>query len=402
MCAFVPACVFALVWSVSYFGFSHDPALNSTVRVSGNMLIDGSGQAIRLLGVNMTETDDMCTADTGLSWGSDGAVAKAIASWDANSVRIYLNEDCWLGINGVSAQYSGVAYQAAIEGLVAALNQDGIVAILDLQWSAPGAYVATGQSQMPDADHSVSFWSQVAKAFASDPSVIFDLFNEPALGGTDPTSADWFCWLNGCDATYTSSGGSQVVYATAGMQQLVNTVRATGATQPIMVPGLNWAGDPCGVYDTGGNGGSCAWLAYEPSDPLHQLVVSFHTYNWTSCRTLSCWNTDVAPLAAKVPVVTDEFGEADCATTYITNFMNWADQNGISYLAASWGTPDAGDTTCTHSTGGSDPGDNLELLSNWSGAPSVLAPQGAAIRTNLLTQDARPLHFSSRVRRLRR
>ncbi len=38
---------------------------------------------------------------------SDEASVAAIRSWNANIVRIPINEDCWLGINGVPAAYSG-------------------------------------------------------------------------------------------------------------------------------------------------------------------------------------------------------------------------------------------------------------------------------------------------------
>ena len=361
-----------------------------SVSVSGNELVNAAGQPVRLLGVNVTFTDASCVQ--GYGFPDPGTTAWAIASWDVNSVRVLLNEDCWLGINGVSSEYSGAAYQAAVEQFVTALNKAGILAILDLQFSAPGNFEATGQWAMPDADHSVTFWSQVASAFASNPSVIFDLFNEPSLGGTHPSGADWACWLNGCTSTAdrTATGGattSGITYTVAGVQQLLDAVRAAGATQPVMVGGLNWAGDPCGIADEGGNGGSCTWLTYEPVDPLHQLVASFHTYNWTSCKTLSCWNADLAPLAAIAPVVTGEFGEADCSTNYISQYITWADQHGISYLATSWQTPSVGATSCTASMGGSDPGNNLDLISNWTGAPSTIDPQGSWVHAHLMSED---------------
>jgi endoglucanase len=372
-----------------------DPQSNTsvpTVRVSGNKLINADGQPVRLLGVDVSGTEDACVMDDGFGWESlNGTAASAIASWDANAVRIPLNEDCWLGINGVPAPYSGAAYQAAIEQWVAALNQAGIVAILDLHWTAPGSNEATRVWPMADADHSVTFWSQVASAFASNPSVVFDLFNEPYIGKSHPTSADWACWLNGCDITQPITTGAtttDVTYATAGMQQMLDAVRNAGATPPVRVGGLNWAGDPCGLEDTGGNGGSCSWLTYEPSDPLHQLVASFHTYNWTACNNLSCWKADVAPLAATVPVVTGEFGEDDCSSYYVEEYLEWADQTGVSYLAWNWEPENAGDDTCTPSTGNTGSADNMQLLSDWGGDPSTVAPEGAAIKAHLQAEGA--------------
>jgi endoglucanase len=363
-----------------------------TVRVKGNTLIDVHGQVVRLLGVDASGTEDACVMDQGFSRGPfDSSEAKNIASWGANAVRVPLNEDCWLGINGVPSKYSGAAYRTAIKKWVSALNKQGMVVILDLHWSAPGPYEATQQWPMADADHSVTFWSQVASTFSSDPSIVFDLFNEPTIGGSSPTSADWACWLNGCTTMHevTSPGKSttEVTYRTAGMQQLLDAVRKAGATQPVMVGGLNWAGDPCGIADAGGNGGSCEWLSHEPKDPLHQLVASFHTYDWTACRTPSCWNASVSPVAADVPVVTGEFGEEDCSTTHIEQFTSWADRHGISYLAWSWEPENEGETSCTRSTDGLNAGDNLQLLSDWNGTPSAVAPQGAFIKKHLLAEN---------------
>ena len=245
---------------------------------------------------------------------------------------------------------------------------------------------------MADADHSVAFWSEVAQSFSPDPNVIFDLFGEPFMGRGAPTSSDWSCWLNGCMTTFTpcSTGHSHdctnVVYQTAGMQELVNTVRNAGAHQPIMLGGLNWSGDPCGIKDWGGASGTCMWLKYEPNDPDHQLIASFHAYNWTACASVTCWNQDVAPLAKSVPVVAGEFGEDDCSTHFVQSFMNWADTHNISYLAWDWEVPDSSEpSTCVSSANGPI-GTNLMLLSNWNGTPSTSSPEGASIENHMQAQ----------------
>ena len=345
--------------------------------VAGNQLEDGNGQPLRLLGVDASGTEDACVAGQGFSWGPLGAPeAYDIASWHANAVRVPLNEDCWLGINGVPSQYSGAAYRDEIVQWVQAINSSGMVAILDLHWTAPGAIEAKQQWPMADQDHSVTFWTQVAAAFATYPSVIFDLFNEPFIGSYHPSATDWSCLLNGCLISYDG-----VSYQSAGMQELLNAVRDAGAVQPVMVGGLNWAGDPCGLSDKGGNGGQCEWLAYEPTDPEHQVIMSFHTYNWTACTTVACWDNSVLPVAASVPVITGEIGEQDCSADYIDGYMGWADQHNISYLAWSWDTSNASDSCSTA---------NLLLLSNWDGQPSTVAPAGPAFAAHLAALAAEP------------
>jgi hypothetical protein len=352
-------------------------------RVVGNHLVNASGQSVRLLGVDVSGTEDSCVEGGKLSgWGPfNTAEARSIAAWHVNSVRVPLDEDCWLGINGAPSDFSAATYRAQIIAWVNDLNEFGIVAILDLHWSAPGANEAVGQWPMPDAGHSVTFWSQVATAFRSNPSVIFDLFNEPYLGRGKPTAADWLCWRNGCQSSQDPCSNADpaacitgISYSVAGMQQLLDAVRAAGANQPVMIGGLNWAGDPCGVKDQGGNGGACAWLTYEPTDPDNQLIASFHTYNWTACTTVTCWESSVHPLSLQVPVVTGEVGEKDCSAQYVDRFLTWANRNGISYLAWSWQPPLGKSTGCAAA--------NLDLLSDWNGSPNSANPAASVVEGN--------------------
>ncbi|MBV8597559.1 MAG: cellulase family glycosylhydrolase, partial [Actinobacteria bacterium] len=129
-------------------------------------------------------------------WGfTDGPVdatsIAAMKAWGIDAVRVPLNEDCWLGINGVKPQYGGAAYRTFVRRFVARLNAAGLIAILDLHWNAPGTAQATGQQNMPDASHSPAFWSSVARTFRANRDVVFDLYNEPH-------DVSWQCWRNGC------------------------------------------------------------------------------------------------------------------------------------------------------------------------------------------------------------
>jgi hypothetical protein len=116
---------------------------------------------------------------------------------------------------------------------------------------------ATCQKPMPDAAQAIPFWTSVASTFKGNNAVIFDLFNEP--------------------------------YAS----------RATGDTT---------------------TGWQC-WLTYEPTDPVGNLVASWHSYSFNTCSTQSCWTSQVAPVIAKVPVIVGEMGESDCGGSY----MNYRD-----------------------------------------------------------------------------
>jgi hypothetical protein len=201
------------------------------------------------------------------------------------------------------------------------LSASGVASIIDLHWAAPGTTLSNAQTPMPDADHSPSFWTSVADTFKLNGMVIFDLFNEPYPDSNADSTAAWTCLLNGG----TCPG---VSYTTAGMQSLVNAIRATGATNIIMVPGVQYTN----VLDS--------WLTYKPTDPLNNLAASWHSYAGQVCSTQSCWESMVQPVISSVPVIAGEIGENDCQDIYINPLMTWLDTNGGNYLAWAWDTYD--------------------------------------------------------------
>jgi hypothetical protein len=318
----------ALMFAVTGIGglFGIVPTARAAVvtglHVSGNQLLDAENHIFRPLGVNRAGAEYMCDAsgDTTVFDGpSDATSVNAMASWQINTVRVPLNEDCWLGINGYpAANYSATQYQQAVVDYVNLLNAHNLVAILDLHWSAPGSTQSNKQLAMPDLDHAPAFWNSVATTFKSNSSVIFDLYNEPF-------AKSWSCWLHGSTAA-SASPCSDVSFAVAGMQTLVNTVRNAGATNPIMLGGLAYANN------------LSQWLQNEPDDPSSGLIASFHLYNFNACNSASCWDTQVGQVAAQLPVVTGEMGENDCAHSFIDVAMSWFDQHDIGYLGWAWNT----------------------------------------------------------------
>jgi hypothetical protein len=84
--------------------------------VSGTKLLDGNGTTVVLRGVDRAGTEYMCAQGNGITDGPSGSSEFApMVSWKINSVFIGLNEDCWLGINGVKSQYGGQNYINAIK-----------------------------------------------------------------------------------------------------------------------------------------------------------------------------------------------------------------------------------------------------------------------------------------------
>jgi endoglucanase len=335
--AFLARCVaVAFVLLAVAAGGNSDPP---SVRVVGKRLVDPNGTPIRLLGVNRSGTEYACISGEALIKGpTDAQAIAAMAAWRITTVRIPLNEDCWLGINGAPADTSGAPYRAAIKDYVAGLHDAGMRVVLDLHWNAPGTARATGQQPMADLDHAPAFWSSVARTFRANPAVVFDLYNEPY-------DISWRCWRDGC---VLPAG-----WRTAGMQRLVNAVRSTGAHQPIILSGIARASD------------LSSWLRYRPRDPRNQLVAGFHVYDFSQCNRLACWRNNVQRLARTVPVVTTELGQRDCSSPFIERFMGWADSVSVSYLGWTWDTAGCGAPA---------------LIQSWDGTPTA---SGDRLRSHL-------------------
>ncbi len=324
------------------------------VSVRGNRLVNGRGETLRLVGVNRSGTQYMCVLDRGIFDGpAEPASIAAMKTWQINAVRVPLNEDCWLGINGLNPAFSGAAYRAAIEAYVAELNAAGLYVILNVCWNAPGKEKATGQHEMLDASHGYTLWHSIATAFKAHPAVLFDLYNEPyGLGRS--AREQWRCWEHGCGEL-------------AGMAGLVATVRSTGARNVILLGGLEWAAD------------DSEWLKYEPRDPLHQLAATFHVYyDHTFCATESCWNQTLLPLVARVPLVAEEFGEMQCADptslAWLEQWMSYAADKGFSMLAWAWNLQYGGKCSPPF------------LITSYAGTPS---PYGSEVESFYATHDLR-------------
>jgi hypothetical protein len=294
-------------------------AVITGLHVVGNQLENGNNISIVPHGVNHMGGEYSCISSGGHTFDGpvDQTAISAMLTWGITIVRVPLNEDCWLGINGQPSDGTTAAqYQQDVINYVNLLNANGIIAILDLHWTAPGTQIASGQLQMPDADHAPAFWTSMADTFKSNTSVLFDLYNEPF-------TTSWSCWLNGSTVAQ-ASPCTDVGFAVAGMQTLVNAVRATGATTPLMLGGLAYSND------------LSQWLQYKPNDPDNNLIASTHIYNFNVCNNTNCWNSQIAAVAANVPVIAGEIGENDCAHGFIDGLMPWLDSHGIGYLAWTW------------------------------------------------------------------
>jgi hypothetical protein len=342
--------------------------------VVGNTIRNGVGQPVRLVGFNVSGAEYACIEGFGVFDTPDGSapsdsMIKAMASWrGATAVRLPLNEQCWLGIAGVSSKYGGAAYRTAVSDVVNRLNAAGLVAILDLHRSAPGSGRSNDQEQMPDRDHSVDFWRSVATTFRSNTSVVFDLFNEPYPYEEADSTRAWACWRDG-GCTLRSENTGQP-YVAAGMNELIAAVRSTGAKTIVLAGGIYWAEM------------LTKWHAYQPVDPEKQLAAAFHGYSFNGdCATLSCYDKVLGPVADSVPLVAGEVGpdmrlssdgiDDSCPSSAVTKtgfsdtLLDWMDRHHAGYTVWSWNPWN----------------DCWSLVTGWSGTPTNI--WGQAIKARL-------------------
>jgi hypothetical protein len=285
-----------------------------------------------------------------LEWSSGGqgllaADFRRMASWNANVVRIGLNQDFWLA----ASPLHDPNYALLVDDAVTWAESAGMDVILDLHWSDRGVLGGCApadmcQQRMPDTN-SVTFWSEVASRYKDDGRILFELYNEPHDVG-------WDVWRSGGD----TGQGWQAV----GMQSLYDVVRAAGAHNLVVIGGLDWGYDLSGV-------------------PAHRIdgyniVYATHPYNRSVERGSRFWDRYWGFLTDTDPVIVTEFGDTSpaCSAAYGADVIAYADAHGAGWTA--WGWFPAG---CSFPA----------LIQDWQGTPS---PIGAVVKAALLGHDDPP------------
>jgi hypothetical protein len=322
-------------------------------------LLDPSGAILQLHGIDRSGTEDSCDySNSAFDTPVDQTAVTAMKTWNINAVRVPLNASCWENTNSV--MFGGTQYQNAIKTYVALLTSNGLNVILDLHWTVPGTGMyQTKQLEMADADHSPTFWTDIATVFGNQPNIIFDLFNEPYL-------TDWNCWLVGgaCGKSFDGT----TTYTVAGMATLLKAVRTAGAKNVVILGGLGYSSD------------FSQWVAKVNSIPtlaapndgltLENVAASWHAYSDQSADTdcpseydgysgtcadgmTTATNYGITGvLAAGFPVVMGEVGtevyasstgsystaQANMLDTWLDNLLTYMDGQQQSYIAWDWNT----------------------------------------------------------------
>jgi endoglucanase len=353
------------------------------VRVSGNHLIDAKGAVLQLRGVDVSglEFAPIDGSPQPDGWGGQKPNLTAIKAWKVNALRIPLNEASYLGymtFNTDGSQHNPDPmgnYKQVVQQIVTDATAQGMYVILDLHKNAPKGTVngtlmqvapeSATQNQMADADNSVAFWTAIATAFKGNPNVIFDLFNEPyfdnvvAPAGISGTGVAWSILLNGGTNKlfYADNTTFSQNWTSAGMQDMLDAVRATGATNVVMTAGVSWAQD------------TSQWVQYAPSDPLHQLACSWHAYPGGGGLPgfgQSNYTWAEAILASGYPIIIGETGDSASNATFLPNLLPWADSNNVSVLAWTWNAWGASSNDLITNANGTPNSGEGAVFQNWT------------------------------------
>jgi len=263
----------------------------SQLHTQGNEILDDRGHSVVLRGVNVAS----------MEWSSDGeghlldTLKVAVKDWHSNIVRLPMSQDRWFG-KAPEQKDDGKAYRDLIKKAVDYCASNGCYILLDLHWNNVGQWGKNiGQHVMPDM-FSLDFWKSCARDYRNQSAVLFDLYNEPH----DTT---WDTWLKGGDIDEERGPGARqgrfvpVKYHTPGMQEMLDTVRGTGARNMVVCGGLDWAYDLSGFLK-----------GYQLKDPRGRGVIyACHAYP-NKGESIDKWLAKLDAALPTIPVIMSEFG----------------------------------------------------------------------------------------------
>ncbi|KAJ1550602.1 hypothetical protein HK096_006027, partial [Nowakowskiella sp. JEL0078] len=144
--------------------------------------------------------------------------------------------------------------KASLDSTISLINGAGAVVIIDPhnfgRFPAVNGNII-GSSAVPNAAF-YDFWTKVATAYKGNSKVWFNLMNEP----------------NTQDATNWA----------ASAQGAINAIRATGATNTIIVPGVRWTGAWTWTNSGGSDGAANSEALKTITDSANNFYIEVHQY----------------------------------------------------------------------------------------------------------------------------
>ncbi|NNF35325.1 MAG: cellulase family glycosylhydrolase [Saprospiraceae bacterium] len=270
------------------------------VKVVGNQFVDEVGNIIQFKGLNTSDPDKL---DDEGQWSVE--YFRQVKSWDINIVRFPIHPEAW-------RKRGKEAYFQLLDKGIEMARGEGLYVILD--WHSIGnlrSEIYQHPRYNTTKRETFEFWIEMAQRYGNNPTVaMFELFNEPTLGGGRFGVCTWSEW-------------------TEIMKELIIIIRAHGAKNIPLVAGFNWAYDLTEVVD----------------HPIDAEGIAYVSHPYPQKRDQPWedkWEADFGHVADLYPVVLTEIGycgENDEGAhipvisdpSYVTKILDYVALKGMSY-----------------------------------------------------------------------
>jgi len=261
------------------------------VRVEGNRLVsDGQvflARGVQIVGfVGPRQLLKPIYARARERFGPETLVAAK--AYGANLIRFQVSQP---GLDPQAPQHDA-AYEQELRSAVGATLDAGFRVIISMQ---RGPASGADYKQPLPSDNTLRAWSNIAPWWKDDSRVMYELYNEP---GVMAKPEHWVLWLNGGSFKKNPTGKA------VGIQALIDTVRAAGARNVIIVPGLSAQKSLEGVPT--------------PRDPLANLAYGFHSPPLNLGR--KGWHATFGYLADRAPLIMTEWAASGKAPNCEPNY----------------------------------------------------------------------------------
>lgn len=155
----------------------------------------------------------------------------------------------WERLQPAASGELDAAYSGKLRAIVSYAASKGATVILNPHNFARYYGVTVGSAQVPSAVFA-DLWRRLSSQWVSTPSVMFNLVNEPHDIGSEQ-------WVDAANAA-------------------IAAIRATGATNPVVVPGNGWTGAHSWAQSSYGTPNSVAMLNVK--DPANNVIFEAHQY----------------------------------------------------------------------------------------------------------------------------
>jgi hypothetical protein len=284
---------------------------------SSNRIVNpANGDPVILRGVNRSGLEYAGPDEQGFLSGaslSRSEIEFLVREWRCNIIRLPFNQDFVL--RGRLGR-PGEQYQQALDQVIYWASMFGAYTLLDLQWlDAERMYGGNRNfvAPLPNVE-SVELWRTLARRYASEPAVLYDVFNEPH----DRLADDPYP-LNKEDGTTYPPGQRRVTMKEwqPWARKLTQAIRGENPDALVFVGGTNWAYDLRGM----------------PMD-LENIVYSTHVY----LNKGNEWPEAFGNLSKSVPVFAGEFGGYDTPEDldFVQRLIRYMQELEIGWTAWSW------------------------------------------------------------------